>query len=262
MDKSDYNKDKEPHLLAVSLTESQQTNLNESATQAASNIFDRLVTQSIEKDQSATSTSHLGISHPQIFRKGTLIEIPDVSPKSSRTRRSRKDQSATPKQRLVAICIKDDTQAKHVIEWALQNELVPKRDNVVLVHVRQAANGIIGDLVSTNNTKEIVERDRSHELLRRNAIPVKQEGFNIKGVSIRGVDVRGELIRKLIELKCDLFIIGNHASKSMKERLMGCKVSYLTENAPCPVLVVGGYVQRSTQVSGQTTTADTAEATA
>ncbi|KAJ1719881.1 hypothetical protein LPJ53_005425 [Coemansia erecta] len=260
MNDTGHNDSQEPHSLAASLTESQQTQLKESASQAASNIFDHLVTQSIEKDQGATPTSPLGISHPQIFRKGTLIEIPDAPPKGSRSRRSRKGQLSTPKQRLVAICIKDDAQAEQVIEWALQNELVPKRDNVVLIHVRQAANGIIGDLISTNNAKEIAERDRSHGLLRRNAIPVKQEGFNIKGVSIRGVDVRGELVRKLIELKCDLFIIGNHASKSMRERLMGCKVGYLTENAPCPVLVVGGCAQRPIQESSQTTATTTADA--
>ncbi|KAJ2907900.1 hypothetical protein GGI21_003426, partial [Coemansia aciculifera] len=58
------------------------------------------------------------------------------------------------------------------------------------------------------------------------------------GISIRGVDIRGELVRKLVELRCDILVIGNHSSKSIVERLIGCKVAYLTTNSPCPVLVV------------------------
>ncbi|KAJ2703581.1 hypothetical protein FB645_003850 [Coemansia sp. IMI 203386] len=231
-----------------SLTEAQQQHqAQDSATKAASNIFDQLIAQSIEKNSSAAAAG--GISHPQIFRKGTLIDIPDESPSALQDRRTRRKQDVQRKQRLVAICIKDDAQAQPVVDWALQNELVPKRDIVVLIHVRQAANGIIGDLISTNNAKEIAERDRSHDLLRKHAIPIKREGFAIKGISIRGVDVRGELVRKLIEIKCDLFIIGNHASKSMRERFIGCKVGYLTENAPCPVLVVGSGLQKALKVA-------------
>ncbi|KAJ1825743.1 hypothetical protein LPJ56_002526, partial [Coemansia sp. RSA 2599] len=240
----------------------QQQQALESASKAASNIFDQLIAQSIDKAQTHGSSA-AGISHPQIFRKGTLIDIPDESPSASQERRARrKKQAAERKQRLVAICIKDDAQAQHVVDWALQNELDPRRDNVVLIHVRQAANGIIGDLISTNNAKEIAERDRSHGLLRRHAIPIKQDGFNIKGISIRGVDVRGELVRKLIEIKCDLFIIGNHASKSVRERFIGCKVGYLTENAPCPVLVVGSGIRKTLKEAGPESAEADAAATA
>ncbi|KAJ1899678.1 hypothetical protein LPJ66_001962 [Kickxella alabastrina] len=215
------------------------------ASMAVSNIFDPVVAQNIEREPvSAPAGSSSGTSHPHIFRKGTLIEIPDVPPKPLQSRPSRRGKTAAPKQRLVAICIKNDDQAKYVIEWVLETELIPRRDNVVLIHVRQAANGIVGDLILTNNAKEVAERDRSHGILRRNAIPIKQGGYNIKGVSIRGVDIRGELVRKLVELKCDLVIIGNHTAKSMRERIIGCKVEYLTENSPCPVLVVGSRMQR------------------
>ncbi|KAJ1647739.1 hypothetical protein LPJ64_000917 [Coemansia asiatica] len=227
----------------------QQQQQQDSAGKASPNIFDQLIAQSIDKAQthgtSPASASAAGISHPQIFRKGTLIEIPDESPSASQDHRARRKRPPERKQRLVAICIKDDAQAQRVVDWALQSELVPKRDTVALIHVRQAANGIIGDLISTNNAKEIAERDRSHGLLRRHAIPIKQDGFDIKGISIRGVDVRGELVRKLIEIKCDLLIVGNHASKSMRDRFLGSKVGYLTENAPCPVLVVGSCTQKT-----------------
>ncbi|KAJ1955833.1 hypothetical protein GGI12_005466, partial [Dipsacomyces acuminosporus] len=126
----------------------------------------------------------------------------------------------------------------HVVGWALEKELVPERDSVVLLHVRQAANGMIGDLTASNGSKEDGERQRSHQLLKRHGGVLKRRGYQIKGVSIRGVDVRGELVHKLAELRCDLLIIGNHASKTIKERIIGCKVQYLTANSPCPVLVV------------------------
>ncbi|KAJ2819001.1 hypothetical protein IWW50_005618 [Coemansia erecta] len=182
--------------------------------------------------------SPITTSHPSIFRTGTLIEIPDVPPRGVQRRARRKSQVSNLRSRLVAVCIKDDVQAERVVDWVLQNELVPGRDQVVLVNVRQAANGIVGDLTVSNGAKDDAERERSHELLRKHAIPIKQEGFPIKGVSIRGVDVRGELVRKLIELKCDLAITGIHTRKSMRERFTGCKINYLIENSPCPVLVV------------------------
>ncbi|KAJ2491827.1 hypothetical protein IWW37_002026 [Coemansia sp. RSA 2050] len=178
------------------------------------------------------------VSHPAIFRKGTLIDIPDNPQHSSHRRRGSRLPGATLKPRLVAISIKNDSQAKPIIDWALQNELVLGRDRIVLLHVRQAANSMIGDLTSTNRAKEVAEREKSHELLRRHAGVIKHEGFGIKGVSIRGVDVRGEMVRKLVELKCDLVIVGNHSAKSVKERLIGRKTPYWTANAPCPVLVV------------------------
>ncbi|KAJ2611514.1 hypothetical protein EV177_003451 [Coemansia sp. RSA 1804] len=202
--------------------------------------FDDLVAQSMDhpSGSAAGAAGATMTSHPSIFRKGTLIEIPDVALKSSRRSSGRRNQVVELKQRLVAVCIKEDAHAKRIVNWLLQKELVLERDRVVLIHVRLAANGIIGDLTSTNGAKEDAERAKSHELLRKYATMIKQEGFNIKGVSIRGVDIRGELIRKLFEIKCDLVVIGCHSSKSIRERFTGHKADYLAANSPCPVLVV------------------------
>ncbi|KAJ2559390.1 hypothetical protein EV175_000363 [Coemansia sp. RSA 1933] len=197
--------------------------------------FDDLIAKSL--DESSGDAVVAGASHPPIFRKGTIIEIPEVSPDALRRRKSRHGQRAELKPRLVAVCIKDDVHSKNIIDWLLRKELVPERDRVVLIHVRIAANGMIGDLVSTNGAKEDAQRTQSHELLRKYAAAIKQEGFAIKGVSIRGVDVRGELIRKLFELKCDLAVIGCPSSKSIRERFTGHKADYLAANSPCPILV-------------------------
>lgn len=231
--------------------------------QEAANVFDEIVGRSVEKEL------HSGISHPSIFRKGTLIEIPDAPtgrdqhPKEETNthaqvnrRQSRRGRDARMKRRKVAICIKNEEQAEHVIGWTLKNELMLERDSVILVHVRQAANGIVGDLTTSNNSKETTERDKSHGLLRKHAIPIKQEGFNVKGVSIRGVDIRGELVRKLIELKSDLVIIGHNTTKTIKERIIGCKVSYLTSNSPCPVLVINANLKPEDVVSTGSTAID------
>ncbi|KAI9500246.1 hypothetical protein BX070DRAFT_230450 [Coemansia spiralis] len=199
-------------------------------------FFDELVSQST--DGSSAGASQVNTSHPAIFRKGTLIEIPEVTPQTAQRRRSHHSQIAALKPRLVAICIKEDAHCERIIDWALQKELVPGRDSVVLIHVRLAANSIVGDLVSTNSAKEDAERIRSHELLRKRAALIKQDGFYIKGVSIRGVDVRGELVRKLFELKCDIVIIGCRSSKSLRERFTGHKADYLAANSPCPVLII------------------------
>ncbi|KAJ2610297.1 hypothetical protein H4S08_003672 [Coemansia sp. RSA 1365] len=216
----------------------------DAAGDAAANIFDELVALNVDKDAQA-ATLPAGASHPSIFRKGTLIEIPGVGPTSPQRQRLRQTVAAVhQKQRLVAVCIKDDSQAEYVASWVLQNELVLGRDNVVLINVRAAANSIIGDLTLSNSAKDDAERTRSHALLRKHAAPIKQEGFPIKGVSIRGVDIRGELVRKLIELKCDLVVVGNGQTKSVRERLMGCKASYLLDYSPCPVLVVGSGMKR------------------
>ncbi|KAJ2215129.1 hypothetical protein EV179_002497 [Coemansia sp. RSA 487] len=198
--------------------------------------FDDLVAQSMDGPSGIEMVAEA--SHPPIFRKGTLIEIPEVSPNTPRRRKSRRGQIAELKPRLVAVCIKDDAHSKRIIDWLLQKELVPERDRIVLINVRIAANGIIGDLTSTNSAKEDTQRTQSHDLLRKHATLIKQEGFSIKGVSIRGVDVRGELIRKLFELKCDLAVIGCPSSKSIRERFTGHKADYLAANSPCPILVV------------------------
>ncbi|KAJ2684810.1 hypothetical protein IWW39_004676 [Coemansia spiralis] len=198
--------------------------------------YDEFIARSASME--AAVAPQADVSHPAIFRKGTLIDIPDNPQRSSHRRRESRLPGATLKPRLVAIGIKDDSQAKPIIDWALQNELVLGRDRIVLLHVRQAANGMISDLTSMNRAKEVTEREKSHELLRRHAGVIKHEGFGIKGVSIRGVDVRGEMVRKLVELKCDLVIVGSRSTKSIKERFIGCKAPYWTANAPCPVLVV------------------------
>ncbi|KAJ2077637.1 hypothetical protein H4R24_005016 [Coemansia sp. RSA 988] len=218
--------------------------LQDAAGDAAANIFDELVALNVDKDAQST-TSPTGISHPQIFRKGTLIEIPEVGPASLQHQRSRQVEApARQKQRLVSVCIKNDSQAEYISSWVLQNELVLGRDSVVLVNVRAAANSIIGDLTLSNSARDDAERAQSHALLRKHAAPIKKGGFPIKGVSIRGVDIRGELIRKLIELKCDLVVVGNSQIRSVRERLMGGNVSYLLEYSPCPVLVVGSGMKR------------------
>ncbi|KAJ2799708.1 hypothetical protein H4R20_004329 [Coemansia guatemalensis] len=216
----------------------------DAAGDAAANIFDELVALNVDKD-AQSATSPVGASHPPIFRKGTLIEILEAGPTRSQRQKPRQvEAAARQKQRLVAVCIKDDAQAEYVSSWVLQNELMLGRDNVVLVNVRAAANSIIGDLTLSNSAKDDAERTQSHALLRKHAAPIKQEGFPIKGVSIRGVDIRGELVRKLIELKCDLVVVGNGQKKSVRERLTGCKASYLLEYSPCPVLVVGSGMKR------------------
>ncbi|KAJ1942016.1 hypothetical protein FBU59_003328 [Linderina macrospora] len=217
---------------------------------SADNVYDRLIAQNAEQ-YVRSPKSPLGVSHPTIFRKGTLIEIPDIDPQgvvAGQSRRRASNTTRTPlPERFVAIAIKDCDQTESIIHWSIRKILIPDRDKVVLIHVRPAVNGLIGDLTAVNSSKEAVEREKSHDLLRRYASLIKAEGYRIKGVSIRGVDIRGELVRKLVELKCDVLVIGSHASKSMKERFIGSKVNYLVENSPCPVIVIG----RNNRVSQQ-----------
>ncbi|KAJ2127586.1 hypothetical protein GGF48_003215, partial [Coemansia sp. RSA 921] len=99
----------------------------------ASNIFDRLVALNMDKD-AQSPTLPITTSHPSIFRTGTLIEIPDIPSQNAPRRGRRKSQLSELKPRLVAICIKADAQAEYIIDWVLQNELVPGRDRVVLVN--------------------------------------------------------------------------------------------------------------------------------
>ncbi|KAJ2759665.1 hypothetical protein IWQ57_006496 [Coemansia nantahalensis] len=179
-------------------------------------------------------------THPLIFRHGTEVEIPEEPIKSARLRELRQGRVPAHKRRLVAICIVDDEQAESLTSWALQNELVLGRDSVLLLHVRQSASGMLGDLIGTNGTAESADRTWSHALLRKHAIPLKREGFAIKGVSIKGADIRGELVCKLVEFGCDLVVVGggHHKRRSILDRLRRRKSVHLLDKAPCPVLFV------------------------
>ncbi|KAJ1726579.1 hypothetical protein LPJ61_005091 [Coemansia biformis] len=205
----------------------------------AAAVSDLLAQLTLDTSASGAAVS-AGTGHPAIFRQGTVVEIPEGLPSSPRAGREHRGRAVARPQRLVAICIKDGAQAEFLTYWALQNELVLGRDHVVLINVRVAATGMLGDLINTNNDKDDAERARSHALLRQHAAPLKHEGFAIKGVSIKGADVRGELVCKLIELKCDLAIIGGSSKpKSIRDRLGGSKALRIMENSPCPVLFVG-----------------------
>ncbi|KAJ1939817.1 hypothetical protein EC988_007210, partial [Linderina pennispora] len=106
---------------------------SERQTSNIDNIFDRLVAQNAEQAAHGPM-SPTGISHPSIFRKGTLIEIPDVEPRgmpSGKSRRRDSDSTKTPlPERFVAIAIKDCEQTDCIISWSIQKILVPNRDKV------------------------------------------------------------------------------------------------------------------------------------
>ncbi|KAJ2715972.1 hypothetical protein H4R19_000903 [Coemansia spiralis] len=209
----------------------------ESSTAAAA--YDPLAHLSVDASSPGTPAS-AGTSHPPIFRQGTVVDIIEGPSTSPPVRKTTRERTPARKQRLVAICIKDEAQAEYLTCWALQNELVVGRDNVILVNVRRSAMGMLGDLTGANGTTENDDRVRSHALLRKHAALVKQEGFAIKGVSIRGTDVRGEIVCKMIELKCDLVVIGGSTPRrrSIRDRLRRHKEVHVLENSPCPVLFV------------------------
>ncbi|KAI8328024.1 hypothetical protein BD560DRAFT_417493, partial [Blakeslea trispora] len=139
--------------------------------------------------------------------------------------------------RVVLICLDPDS-AEVTFHWAMDNFIVPQKDLVVLVHVRQIDIPVAPYINSTGYVDDVSaeRREESHHLLRIYAEKLSKQKIACKAISMVG-DPKLELLRKAKEIKSDVVLMGARKMGAIKRTLLGSVSDYLVHNCPCTVIV-------------------------
>ncbi|KAL7746546.1 hypothetical protein RI367_008073 [Sorochytrium milnesiophthora] len=149
------------------------------------------------------------------------------------------DHTSKPHGRTVLLALDASTHSQYAFGWVQDNLLRPD-DLVVLVSVRPVPalmSDIRGDIVTAVTEIEDAARQASHRLLQHYGVDLKQKGFNVRAFAIRG-DPRTEIVRKAIEMRANLLVMGSRGLGPIKRAFVGSVSDYVVHNAPCAVLVV------------------------
>ncbi|CEP09187.1 hypothetical protein [Parasitella parasitica] len=139
--------------------------------------------------------------------------------------------------RVILVCLDPDS-AETTFKWALDNFIVPKKDLVILVHVRQMDIPVAPYINSTGYLDDVSEERRaeSHLLLRAFAEELNRRKVACKAISMVG-DPKAEILRKAKEIKSDVVLMGARKMGTIKRTLLGSVSDYVVHNCPCTVIV-------------------------
>lgn len=94
---------------------------------------------------------------------------------------------------------------------------------------------------------EMVAQLREEELRRVNSLmeskiddysaPLKALGIEVSPI-LRAGNARGVILQTATELKADVLVIGSHSKRSFFEITLGGTAKYLSQHAPCQVVLV------------------------
>ncbi|ORX77515.1 adenine nucleotide alpha hydrolases-like protein [Basidiobolus meristosporus CBS 931.73] len=153
------------------------------------------------------------------------------------------DERTQETNRVILIPVDESQNSRYAIEWSIENFLRPKSDIVVLTHVRPLyvssgtfATGYV-DMGSYATTIEDQYREGSHRLLKEYAHILKDKNILCKAIAMRG-DAREEILRKAVELKADMVIMGSRGLGTLKRALLGSVSDYCAHNLPMPLVIV------------------------
>ncbi|KAI8047724.1 uncharacterized protein B0P05DRAFT_565399 [Gilbertella persicaria] len=139
--------------------------------------------------------------------------------------------------RVVLVCL-DPESAETTFHWAIDNFVIPQKDLVVLVHVRQIDIPVAPYINSTGYVDDVSaeRREESHRLLRAYADKLSKSKIACKAISMVG-DPKSELLRKAKEIKADVVLMGARKMGAIKRTLLGSVSDYIVHNCPCTVIV-------------------------
>ncbi|CAO3692863.1 unnamed protein product [Rhizopus stolonifer] len=122
--------------------------------------------------------------------------------------------------------------------WAQENFIVPHKDLIVLVNVRQVDIPVAPYINTTEYIDDIAEekRDESHRLLRHYAHDLYKKEIACKAISMVG-EPKTEILRKCKEIKADVVLMGARKMGAIKRTLLGSVSDYIVHNAPCTVII-------------------------
>ncbi|CEG79255.1 hypothetical protein RMATCC62417_15446 [Rhizopus microsporus] len=160
--------------------------------------------------------------------------LPPLTKKDTLIHHEEHDRELT---RVVMVCL-DPVSAQVTFDWALDNFIVPQKDLVVLVHVRQIDIPVAPYINTSSYMDDMAEerRQESHNLLRYYATDLHKRKIACKAISMVG-DPKSELLRKSKEIKADVVLMGARKMGAIKRTILGSVSDYIIHNAPCTVIV-------------------------
>ncbi|KAI9247818.1 hypothetical protein EDC94DRAFT_625769 [Helicostylum pulchrum] len=173
---------------------------------------------------------------PPLTKKDTLVHASEGHAKE--------DHHLT---RVVLVCL-DPESSETTFKWALDNFIVPEKDLIVLVHVRQIDIPVAPYIDSTGFIDDVSQerREESHHLLRLFAQELNKRKIACKAISMVG-DPKSELLRKAKEIRADVVLMGARKMGAIKRTLLGSVSDYIVHHCPCTVIVTKQLDQNHTQ---------------
>ncbi|ORX81671.1 adenine nucleotide alpha hydrolases-like protein [Basidiobolus meristosporus CBS 931.73] len=153
------------------------------------------------------------------------------------------DEHTARTNRVVLIPVDESSSSKYAINWSIENFLRPETDMVVLIHVRPlyASSGNFAtsyvEMGGYATTVEDQYRDGSHKLLIEFTRLLKQRNILSQAFAMRG-DARDEILRKSVEVKADLVIMGSRGLGTIKRALLGSVSDYCAHHLTMPLIIV------------------------
>ncbi|KAI8989346.1 hypothetical protein BDB01DRAFT_833467 [Pilobolus umbonatus] len=139
--------------------------------------------------------------------------------------------------RITLVCLEPDS-AETTYQWALNNFIRSHIDLVILLHVRQVDVPVSPYVNSTGYMEEVKEekREASHQLLKSYAEKLSRRQVNCRAISMLG-DPKSEILRKSLELKADVILMGARKMGTIKRTILGSVSDYVVHNSDCTVIV-------------------------
>ncbi|KAL0077746.1 hypothetical protein J3Q64DRAFT_1747318 [Phycomyces blakesleeanus] len=139
--------------------------------------------------------------------------------------------------RVVFVCI-EEKSGHSVLNWAVKQFIRPESDLVVLIHVRPIDIPSAPYMNTTSSGQEVpdIRREESHKMLREFAHELVSKKITCKAVSMIG-DPKSEIVRKVIETKADVLIMGSRQLGAIKRAFLGSVSDYCAHNCPCTVVI-------------------------
>ncbi|KAJ1552059.1 hypothetical protein HK405_012841 [Cladochytrium tenue] len=136
-------------------------------------------------------------------------------------------------------------QAEYAFQWALENIVDARNDQVLILHVRSRLPGLAGLALSRRGSEgpaATAAADASHKLLARLAAALEPaERVNVVAESLAASDPRDAIIHRLqraSETVSTVLVVGSRGLGSVARSLMGSTSDYLVRNSSVPVIVV------------------------
>lgn len=152
------------------------------------------------------------------------------------------EESPESHKRKVLIAIDGSENSSRIIQWSIENILVPDLHIAVLTHVREGAIPQIeySFYAAPQEFPEPLTLDsnyhESHQMILDLAIPLIENSITTNGIVLKG-DICEALISQAVEVNAEMIIIGSSKEKWIIRQILGSVADSVIQNAPCTVVI-------------------------